>query len=241
MKRTTILCLSLTLLILFVGCKSAPVNLKSVEYKESGISLTDEASVAKNLHGNLVIAAAGGPIVDDEACVLFSLYNASREPYNFYDSSVSIYYGNIITGKWRLMSKWDAFLYLKSALRNYRSKSFWSGVGSAFDMVTIGLTRDNLHLGNSKVYSVDALSYGNYSSIIQTKMEEMESVIKRKDDKPFYTYIEDNLLYSARIPALGNYYGWLFFDAKKGADYRIDFTDSYTGEASSFYFIRSDR
>ncbi|MCR5760915.1 MAG: hypothetical protein K6F82_02795 [Sphaerochaetaceae bacterium] len=244
MKKAIFISLTILLIFTAVSCKSTSPNLVAVTTTGDEFVMPENGSLTTLENGNLTINAAGGPVVDKQCYAAIAITNTNKAPYNFTDTEISVYYGNIKTGKWKLLNSWTAEEYFKEAKKAYKSDNFWSGVGSLFDFLgDMVFDGDNFGLGNGNSYKIKTNSQSYSNEIIASMMADIQKYLARKDSNLYIEYIESSLLYSSSIPASATYSGWVVFDdmKKKGPDYRVDFTNSETGEVSSIYFVKSDR
>ena len=245
MKKTTSLFVLLIISLIVISCASVPVNLEGVNTEDVEISISRGVTIISTSLDELDIAASGGKIDEAEANVLVSIANNSTIPYNFNESDVKIYYGDISTNSWKLLETWSAKDYYAKEFQKFKSRQFWTAFAGALNVVnaSLGSYSTSTVYSGGRYTTVTTYSH-NYSDVLMAGMiADYENASVKREGEAYLKYIENNLLYSSTILPGADYIGWLIFKdmGKKGLDYRVDFTNTNTGKTVSLYFTRSDK
>lgn len=232
-------------LLLIVSCSTSPVFLEGIETPEISIITSRGTTIASGKTGDIVVAGTGRQVEDGEVSILLSLINCSPVPYDFSDTSISIYYGNKDSNKWQLLETWDAQQYYKNAYRYYKVKAAMTAFAGALNTISasFGSNSTSSIYGTGGFATVSTHSY-NYSDVLlASKVAELDTLSVQKEGKAYLSYLENNLLYPTTLFEGEEYAGWLFFDdmGRKGPDYKIVVTNELTSEILEFVFVRSDR
>lgn len=245
MKKYSLLFFILISSLVIVSCTSIPVNLEAVDTGDVEVSISRGVTIISASVDELDIAASGGKIDEAEANILLSIANNGTTPYNFHESDVTIYYGDINKNSWTLLQKWSAQDFYTAKYKAFKNRQFWTAFAGALNVVnaSLGSYSSSTVYSGGRYTTVRTYTH-NYSDVLMAGMvADLENAAVKKDGEAYLKYIEQNLLYSSTIAPGADYVGWLIFKdmGKKGLDYRIDFTNTHTGKTISIYFSRSDK
>ena len=245
MKKFFLLSLFVISSLLIISCTSIPVNLEAVDTGNVEVSISRGVTIVSTSVDELDIAASGGKIDEAEANILISIANNGATPYNFYESDITIYYGDISINSWKFLEKWSAKDFYTAKFKAFKNRQFWTAFAGALNVVNASLgSYSSSTVYSSGRYTTVRTYTHNYSDVLMAGMiADLENAAVKKNGEAYLKYIEQNLLYSSTISPGTDYVGWLIFKdmGKKGLDYRIDFTNRNTGKTISIYFSRSDK
>lgn len=213
-----------------------PENTITVERGKVYQSVVDD-DVALILHGKDVYD-------DNKVSVIVGLSNLTNKTYEFNDSQIEIYTGNVDDNHWEKAGNWDAQSYYQQARKEAGARKFWTGFANAMYVASAALGSTS----NSTVYSpgsgyqtISTRTY-NPANVAITGMlasQEMDRVVS--SNELTLSFLQQNLLYDTQVDPYKNYFGLLLFPVDKNApDYKLSFRD-HSNKTMEFFFSRTDR
>lgn len=177
----------------------------------------------------LVVSMEGLDLgVKDKGVVLVELENKEDTSFNFVDTNMEIFGGNLDTGEWTSLGLWNAEEYYNDAKTKYDTARALR-LFSLFVNVAASSTGNNSpgSAGSAIALGSDVAAFGStYASEVATNGANPE-------------WLRENLLFSSQVRPNNDYSGVVFFDGKEYPDYKIAYTKE--NGTNEFLFQRSDR
>lgn len=244
-KDLSILFISILCIVIFNSCSST-FSFENVVSDQNTLTL-ERGKVFQTIEkDDLEVSLYAKDVVNEtEATIVAKIVNSSEtEDYDFDDSFISIYQGNIDDDKWNLVREWNAKSYFKSAKDAATSKAFWRVLDGIID---ISRTRESCSTTISSTTYMDSTSTVSYTtsyssdeySAIFLPLNTMDQVLDYNYKS--LSFLESHLLYPSTIKSDCYYTGVLYFPVDNAyPDYKVMYKDE-SNEPLNFYFNRSDR
>lgn len=207
-------------------------EFENVKTTDNDISI-DRGNSFQTVQNNDIAVSLHGKNVEDEseACIVAGIRNKSRVgAYQFNDSNVTVYEGNVDTDKWNKILNWDASSYYKEAKSEAASREFFQAVSGVLNVANASWEAQSSEYSTT---NTDVL----ITSLVEN--QKMRNIVDA--DQHQLSFLEDNLLYNSDIRANETYNGVFFFPVNNDyPDYKVTYADNYS-KPLDFYFNRSDR
>lgn len=243
MKKNRILLIAaIALISLSISSCSSTFSFVNVDTPDNEIYIERGKSFQVSENRDVAISLHGKKVTDNqEATMVAAITNKSKvSNFDFNDSSINIYGGNIDKNDWTLISNWNANSYYKRALSQANARALITALNGAFLILNSGNDND---YSQTTYYSngLAITSTSNNSNILISSMlasNDMRNVLD--DNSKSMDYLENNLLYSSSIKPNSSYLGVFYFPIDNNQpDYKIVYKDA--DNDLNFYFNRSDR
>ena len=256
MKKRFFPLLALAFLCLLVSCVSSNTALLIVP--EEGTDTISKASgtLGARSENGLQMIAGADYFDGSNANFMVSLASINGSSFTFKDSNVALYGGNVQTGKWTLIDRWDSNLYLRSEKAKANAAIIATGVIGTLAIINAILNPDDvdfyIDIDYPIYYPYRGPYYGySYGGIYVsasgpvgaafTALSTIETTIALSQMSDMYqAELERTMLQDTTItpeqPAAGMV---AFQNLPKYPDYKLVYNDG--SRDMEFTFIRADR
>ena len=255
MKRI-LLALSLLLLLLAVSCVSTDRTLLIVPEEDAETISKASGTLGARSEEGLQMIAGADYFDGSNANFMVSLASINESSFPFDDSNIALYGGNVQTGKWTLIDKWDSNRYLESEKAKANAAIIATGIIGTLAVINAILNPDDVDFYidiDYPIYYPHRSPYYGYGyggvyvsgsgpvGAAFTALSTIETTIALSQMSDMYqAELERTLLQDTTItpehPAVGMV---AFQGLPEYPDYKLVYDDSIRD--MEFTFIRSDR
>lgn len=180
----------------------------------------------------------------DEVQVTVGIANTSESDFFFQDAAFELFRGNVETGEWESLGKWNASEYYSDKYRQAKTEEAWATVAGVFAVLDAALGNTSYTTVRGSGGTTTSVTTHTYSPAATAltgfaAVSYVDSLASRNQFS--LQELDSSLLYSSIIKAKSDYAGNIFIEAdRKSPEYRLTYI-SRTGEKTDFVFSRSDR
>lgn len=197
-----------------------------------------------NVEDGLNMMMTAQPTYDgDEVQVTVGMSNNSDSDYFFQDSSYELLRGNVETGQWESLGRWNAAEYYRKEYDKAKSEEAWAtalGVLAILDS-TMGSTSQTTVNTPSGTTTLTTRTYSPVDTALTTYASASYVDSLASSNQLTLQNLDSSLLFSSNIRAKSDYAGNIYMEAdNKSPEYKITYT-ALDGEQTDFIFSRSDK
>lgn len=189
--------------------------LMSLKTEKNTVSVYRGKSVQTVSDDNFLISMLA---IKNEHGIQFStsISNFSVDDYFFDESCIEVYQGNFDVGDWNKIEYIPATIYYERERKSAKTNEIFSAVALGLSAAGAGYSTVNGSIYfNGHRYAYTARIYSPSDAAIATANSYIALDNLQQRNQDYLTFLENNLLYSSKIPATENYNGIFIVKAKK--------------------------